>query len=153
VDCDADLILGYDWLRAHDLAFLYASDAVCLCAERGCTSGRRVRLDLVSAAPASPALRLSPADATALLRDAGIEVPLLGRPSLWTLRGGGLPAAVAAFVVAAAAAWTEDTLAGLAEIDHTLATPLQTAISSWLATSPSPLRGGGPGIQPVAGHR
>jgi hypothetical protein len=22
VDCDADLILGYEWLRAHDLAFL-----------------------------------------------------------------------------------------------------------------------------------
>jgi hypothetical protein len=36
VDCDADLILGQDWLRAHDLAFLYASDAFCLCAERGC---------------------------------------------------------------------------------------------------------------------
>ena len=35
VDCDADLILGYDWLRAHDLAFLYDSDEVCLCAERG----------------------------------------------------------------------------------------------------------------------
>ena len=30
VDCDADLILGYDWLRAHDLAFLYSSDEVCL---------------------------------------------------------------------------------------------------------------------------
>ncbi len=23
VDCDADLILSYDWLRAHDLAFLH----------------------------------------------------------------------------------------------------------------------------------
>jgi hypothetical protein len=122
VDCDADLILGYDWLRAHDLAFLYASDAVCLCAKRGCTSDRRVRLDLVSAAPASLALRLSQADATALLRDAGLEVPLLGRPSLWTPPGGGRPAAVAALAAAAAAvmAWTEDTLAGLAEVGHTL---------------------------------
>jgi hypothetical protein len=123
VDCDADLILGYDWLRAHNLAFLYASDAVCLCAERGCTSGRSIRLDLVSAAPTSPALRLSPADATALLRAqaAGLEVPLLGRPSLWTPPGGGRPAAVAAFAAAAAAAWTEDTLAGLAEMGHTRA--------------------------------
>ena len=25
VDCNADLILGCDWLRAHDLAFLYSS--------------------------------------------------------------------------------------------------------------------------------
>jgi hypothetical protein len=60
VDCDADLILGYDWLRAHDLAFLYDSDEVCLCAERGCTSGRRVRLDLTLDVSASPATRLSP---------------------------------------------------------------------------------------------
>ena len=55
VDCDADLILGYDWLRAHDLAFLYSSDEVCLCAERGCTSGRRVRLDLTLNVPTSTA--------------------------------------------------------------------------------------------------
>ena len=39
VDCDEDLILGQDWLRAHDLAFLYDSDAVCLCAERGYPEG------------------------------------------------------------------------------------------------------------------
>ena len=44
--CDADLILSYDWLRAHNLAFLYDSSEVCLFAERGCTAGRRVRLDL-----------------------------------------------------------------------------------------------------------
>ena len=30
VDCDADIILSYDWLRAHDLAFLYEEDQVCL---------------------------------------------------------------------------------------------------------------------------
>jgi hypothetical protein len=35
VDCDADTILGYDWLRAHDLAFFYDTDQACLCAERG----------------------------------------------------------------------------------------------------------------------
>ena len=31
VDCDADLILGYYWLRVHDLAFLYDTDEVCFC--------------------------------------------------------------------------------------------------------------------------
>ena len=83
VDCDADLILGYDWLRAHGLAFLYDSDEVCLCAERGCTSGRRVRLDLTLDTPASPATRLSPSEAHALLGLVGLgEAPTLGRPSL-----------------------------------------------------------------------
>ena len=78
VDCDADIILGYDWLRAHDLNFLYESNAVCLCAECGCTSGRRVRLDLTLDAPASPATRLSPAEARTLLGTAGLgEVPTL----------------------------------------------------------------------------
>ncbi len=33
VACEADLILGYGWLRAHDLQFLYASNAVSICAE------------------------------------------------------------------------------------------------------------------------
>ena len=79
VDCDADLILGYDWLRAHDLAFLYDSDEVCLCAERGCTSDRSVRLDLTLDVSASPATRLSPAEARALLGAVGLgEVPTLG---------------------------------------------------------------------------
>ncbi len=56
VGCDADhSCLGYDWLRAHGLALLCGSDEACLCAERGCTSGRRVRLDLTLDAPASPA--------------------------------------------------------------------------------------------------
>ena len=40
VDCDADVILGYDWLRAHDLTFLYDENQVCFCAERGCLSCR-----------------------------------------------------------------------------------------------------------------
>ena len=31
VDCDADIILGYDWPRAHDSAFLCHSDAVSGC--------------------------------------------------------------------------------------------------------------------------
>ena len=83
VDCDADIILGYDWLRAHDLAFLYESNEVCLCAERGCTSGRRVRLDLTLDVAASPATRLSPAEARALLSTVGLgAVPTLGHPAL-----------------------------------------------------------------------
>ena len=44
VACEADLILGYGWLRAHDLQFYYA---VSICTERGCVSGRRVRLDVL----------------------------------------------------------------------------------------------------------
>ena len=87
LNCDADIILGYDWLRAHDLAFLYDSDEVCLCAERGCTSGRRVRLDLTLDVAASPATRLSPAEARALLSTVGLgAVPTLGRPALWCPR-------------------------------------------------------------------
>ena len=37
MNCDANIILGYHWLRARDLNFLYDSDAVCVCAERDCT--------------------------------------------------------------------------------------------------------------------
>ncbi len=37
VACNADLILGHDWLREHCLAFLYDSDEVCFCAEHSCT--------------------------------------------------------------------------------------------------------------------
>ena len=70
VDCDADIILGYDWLRAHDLAFLYDADQACFCAERGCVSGRRVRLDLTLDQPVTPALPLSHADLRALTRQA-----------------------------------------------------------------------------------
>ena len=47
VDCDADVILGFDWLRAHDLTFLYDENQVCFCAERGGLSGRRIRADLI----------------------------------------------------------------------------------------------------------
>ena len=63
VDCDADLILGYDWLRSHGLAFLYDTNEVCLCAERrlrSCTSGRRVLLELTLDCPASECLAHSP---------------------------------------------------------------------------------------------
>ena len=52
VDCDADIILGYDWLRAHDLAFLYDANQACRCAERDCVSSWRVLLDLTLDQPA-----------------------------------------------------------------------------------------------------
>ncbi len=84
VDCDADLILGYDWLREHGLALLYDSDQVCLCAERGCTSGSHVCLELTLGAPASLATSLSHSEAQALLGLAGLgEAPTLGHTSLW----------------------------------------------------------------------
>ena len=115
VDCDADLILGYDWLRAHDLAFLYDRDQACLCAESGCSSGRRVRLDLVLDQPAVPASRLAAADMRSLLGVVGLgSVPTLGRPSQWTSPAG-RPALAAALTAAADAAWAADTLAGLAD--------------------------------------
>ena len=91
-------------LRAHDLSFLYDSNEVCLCAERGCTSARRVRLDLTLDAPASPATRLSPAEVPALLGTVGLgEVPMLGRPSIWCPPGRD-SAAVAGLATAAWAA-------------------------------------------------
>ena len=48
VDCDSDIIPGYDLpvVRAHDHNFFNDSDEVCLCVasiECGCTSGRRFR--------------------------------------------------------------------------------------------------------------
>ena len=67
VDGDADVLPGYDWLRAHDLAGLYDSDAICICAGRGCTSGRRIHLDPRLDPPSSSVTRLKPAAARALL--------------------------------------------------------------------------------------
>jgi hypothetical protein len=122
VDCDADLILGYDWLRAHDLAFLYDRDQACLCAESGCSSGRRVRLDLVLDQPAVPASRLAAADIRSLLGVVGLgSVPTLGRPSQWTSPAS-RPALAAALTAAADAAWAADTLAGLADSCSTCTT-------------------------------
>ena len=57
VDCDADVMLGCGWLRAHDLNLLYDSDDVCIFAERGCTPDRRVRLDLTPPRPPGPRIR------------------------------------------------------------------------------------------------
>ena len=41
LDCDADVILGFSWLRSHGLTFVYEDSQVCLCAEAGCTSPSR----------------------------------------------------------------------------------------------------------------
>ena len=124
VDCDADLILGYDWLRSHGLAaraFLYDTNEMCICAERDCISGRRVRLDLALDGPASPATRLSLAEARELLGAVGLgPASTLGRPSQWSTPSGG-SATAAAIQAAAAVAGTADTLAGLAETGTTLA--------------------------------
>ena len=117
MDCDADIILGYDWLRAHDLAFLYEADQVCLC---GCTSGRRVRLDLTLARSSSTASRLTAMEARALLGSAGFgPVDTPGRPSRWCPPAT-RPPLIAALAAAAEAAWTTDTLAGLADAGTTL---------------------------------
>jgi hypothetical protein len=121
VACDADLILGYDWLRAHDLAFVYDTDQVCVCAQCHCTSGQRVRLDLTLDQQQSPPTRLTTADLRQLLGAVGLgPAPTLGRPSMWTPPSG-RPALAAALSAAAEAAWATDTLAGLAESGTTLA--------------------------------
>ena len=87
VEFDVDTILGYDRLRAHGFNFLYdESDAVCLCAERGCTSGRRYRLNLTFDAPASPALCRSPAET---LTPPGPSAPMISRRSAVRSPGGG----------------------------------------------------------------
>ena len=61
----------------------------------GCTSGRSVRLNITLDVPTSPATRLSPAEALALLGAVCLgEVPTLDRPSRWVAAW--RPAAVAA---------------------------------------------------------
>jgi len=152
VDCDADLILGYDWLRAHDLAFLYEEDQVCLCAERGCTSGRRVRLDLTLAGPSHTASRLTAMEARALLGAAGSgfgPVYRPERPSRWRPPAG-RPSLVAALAAAAEAAWTTDTLAGLADAGTTLDDGTDLFIGS---VSFAVDGGRRPGLRPAGGGR
>ncbi len=121
VDCYADIILGYDWLLAHDLAFIYDTDQACFCAERCCVSGLRVRLDLMLDRLVTPALPLSAADLRALLGSAGLgPVPTLGRPSHWAPATRCL-AMAATLTTAVEAAWAANTLTGLADAGATLA--------------------------------
>ncbi len=86
LDCDADDILVFPWLRSHGLAFVYEYSQVCFCTEAGCTSGRRVRMDLAqaSATPAESSSVLRGPALLQMIREAGLEVPTLPRPSLWT---------------------------------------------------------------------
>ena len=124
VDCDADLILGYTWLRSHDLAFLYEADQICFCAERGCTSGRRIRLDVVRPEQRPPAAGTSPilkrGELFRMLSEVGLgPVSPLSRPYQWSpptaARG-----ASATLSAAATDAWALTTLATLAEAGTTL---------------------------------
>ena len=148
VDCDADVILGFDWLRAHDLTFLYDENQVCFCAERGCLSGRRIRADLIRPGASSP-------DAASLLRSnqllqllgvTGLAVadPLSG-PARWSRPPPGRFAAHAAHLAAAAQdAWAADSLAALAEGGVSLADgtelllgSIHLAAATTLASTPS----------------
>ena len=53
--CGADIILGYYWLKAHDLQFLYDDSQISVC-PAGDRSGKRVLADLATAAyPAAAA--------------------------------------------------------------------------------------------------
>ncbi len=94
------------------MVFPYDANQACLCAERGCVSGRCVQLDLTLYQPAPLASPLLAADLRALLSSAGVgPVPTLGRPSHWspaTRR----PALAATLTAAVEAAWAADTLAG-----------------------------------------
>ena len=68
VDCDADILLGYNWLRAHDLAFLCERLHVGPGLPRPPGPRRKVRLDLTLDVAASPAMRLSHAEPLASAR-------------------------------------------------------------------------------------
>ena len=55
VCCGADIILGYNWLKAHDLQFLYDDSQISVC-PAGDRSGKWVWADLATAAdPAAAA--------------------------------------------------------------------------------------------------
>jgi hypothetical protein len=120
LDCDADVILGFPWLRSHGLAFVYEDSQICFCAEAGCTSGRRVRMDLAqaSATPAEASSVLRGPALLRMIREAGLEFPTVPRPSLWTPQ---LPGASATLTVAAAGEdWASGVLASLAAGERVL---------------------------------
>ena len=126
VGCGVDILLGFPWLRDHDLAFLYEDSQVSFCAAAGCPDPRRrVRLDVAHPfhGPASASALMSPRELRSLLGHAGLgAASLLDRPSLWRPppASHGPAAAAAACEAAAQDAWAADTLAGLAEHGLTL---------------------------------
>jgi hypothetical protein len=90
VDCDADIILATDSLattgcgRTTSPSSTRRTRVACANLERGCTSGRRMRLDLTLAGSSSTASRLTAIEAGALLGSAGfgpVTVDVQGRPS------------------------------------------------------------------------
>jgi hypothetical protein len=82
LDWFADVIIGIPWLRSHGLAFVYEDSQVCFCAETGCISDRRVRIDLrglpqASATPAGPSLVLLGSFLLQMICEEGFENPML----------------------------------------------------------------------------
>ena len=126
VACGVDILLGFPWLRDHNLTFLYEDSQVSFCAEAGCPDPRRrVRMDVAQPfhGPASASALLSPRELRGLLSRAGLgAASLLDRPSLWRPLPASRGPAAAAVAHAAAAqdAWAADMLAGLAEHGLTL---------------------------------
>jgi hypothetical protein len=86
VGCGVDILLGFPWLRDHDLALLYEDSQVSFCAAAGCPDPRRrVRLDVAHPfhGPASASALMSPRELRSLLGHAGLgAASLLDRPSL-----------------------------------------------------------------------
>ena len=83
VYCGADVILGYDWLKAHYLQFLYDDSQISV-RPAGDLSGRLVRADLATAADPAAAAAASlmlPNEVRSLLAALGWDtMPLLGSP-------------------------------------------------------------------------
>ena len=119
VGCGANIILGYDWLKAHDLQFLYDDSQISV-RPAGDRSGKRVRADLATAADpaaAAAASLMRPNEVRSLLAALGWDTstPLVS-PLKWKWPGrrGRRAAALAdhAFVMAS--------LSSLASADVTL---------------------------------
>jgi hypothetical protein len=116
VDCDADIILGYDCLQVHD--FTESSPSSTRRTRFACAPS--VAAPLAAACASTSRSQGRRARAARLLGSAGsgpVDVP--GRPSRW-YPPAGRPSFVAALAAAAHAAWTTDTLAGLSDAGTTL---------------------------------
>jgi len=88
VGCGADIILGYDWLKAHDLQFLYDERQISVCPV-GDPSGRRVRADLVGPGgaqsdSAAAASLMHPREVRRMLSSLGLDASApWSSPLLW----------------------------------------------------------------------
>ncbi len=128
VDYDTDINLGYDWLQAHYLGFLYDTDQPA--SVQSAAAGQvGVCLDLTLVQQVVPALPLSVADLHALLCSACLHpVTMLGRP-LQLTPATRRPAMVASLISTVEAAWTAYTLACLADACNTLANCTELLVS------------------------